>query len=612
MIQSIDALFKNNIEDQPQGIQTDFNFQGSWHVLFQQLLSPVVQESQNGNTAFPIEFEEWKNADVQISIQGSQESNPLLGANEKENNEMLFIVDDWNRHINGILEAYQFSMPKNWIEENSPELSSLVLNWIEDFSGCSLNQLENIDPESVSIDKFQKVSDSFHTQILQLIRSDFSIHDDWLTKRDVVETNHSLGLSISPSSHLGPTVPFDQLVKEVVGLFELMKPINKIMNGDSEILTDLSIDPFKGQDSEVFSSKLSENKHSIEFSMNEEDVDLSVSDNIYKLSPNENHNELFPNENNNDLIEHIKSSNLLEMKDPTLKSSFDSQPQNRKDLSPEQYKEELIYKYNSSVEFEPLRKVLQEKGVDFQKLNFVRAEFKSSIRTDFNSLSGKFDEHLTYSPKSPIESIQHKMENKEKFYFPPDQSFDDLNEESMFNGLDQGIDHIKIKNSMDENIAIDEVQKSFSSQYQREEGLSRLIFRQVDHHFQNMVQNGKQQLIIQLEPENLGKVELKIEMQKDQLSVFIKVESETIRQAIYQQLQQLRESLDLQNVNLEKAQVFVQNQEQKFSGSSSDDGSGKKARNKVFQKESSDLVSDLSQDATSVLYKGYNSSEWTA
>jgi flagellar hook-length control protein FliK len=79
---------------------------------------------------------------------------------------------------------------------------------------------------------------------------------------------------------------------------------------------------------------------------------------------------------------------------------------------------------------------------------------------------------------------------------------------------------------------------------------------------QNAVLNnqgdGSKTLSLQLEPENLGRITLILQVKNQELSALIKTESEDVTQALTQNMEQLRQSLEEQGLKVEKLDVQTQ------------------------------------------------------
>lgn len=76
------------------------------------------------------------------------------------------------------------------------------------------------------------------------------------------------------------------------------------------------------------------------------------------------------------------------------------------------------------------------------------------------------------------------------------------------------------------------------------------------------IQNGITQLQVRLHPEHLGSLSIKLTQQDGQLLAKITAQTEAAKSLIESQLHQLRHALLAQNVQVEKIEVFVQNNDQ--------------------------------------------------
>lgn len=80
---------------------------------------------------------------------------------------------------------------------------------------------------------------------------------------------------------------------------------------------------------------------------------------------------------------------------------------------------------------------------------------------------------------------------------------------------------------------------------------------QVAHKVQIMVQNGDGKAILRLDPPELGHIEIEVDSRPGEMRVHMTVESESVKQTMESSVASLRESLEQQNVKLEKLEIQV-------------------------------------------------------
>lgn len=80
-----------------------------------------------------------------------------------------------------------------------------------------------------------------------------------------------------------------------------------------------------------------------------------------------------------------------------------------------------------------------------------------------------------------------------------------------------------------------------------------------------MINQGKQEVSIRLDPAELGSMNIKLQMQQDQVQLTIQTQAGVSREIIEQNLPRLREQLNQQGINLGEANVEQQGQQQKQS-----------------------------------------------
>lgn len=92
----------------------------------------------------------------------------------------------------------------------------------------------------------------------------------------------------------------------------------------------------------------------------------------------------------------------------------------------------------------------------------------------------------------------------------------------------------------------------------RSRGLDVAVLRQVGDQIRMMAKDGKHIMTIRLQPEELGKVELRVEMENKNLRIHMTVENESVRHLMENRIPQLREMLDAQQVQMDRMEVMVQ------------------------------------------------------
>lgn len=84
------------------------------------------------------------------------------------------------------------------------------------------------------------------------------------------------------------------------------------------------------------------------------------------------------------------------------------------------------------------------------------------------------------------------------------------------------------------------------------------VLRTVQNGVLSNLNDGSSKLSLQLEPENLGKITLILQVKNQELSALIKTESEDVTRALSQNMDQLRQSLEEQGLKVEKLDVQTQ------------------------------------------------------
>jgi hypothetical protein len=83
------------------------------------------------------------------------------------------------------------------------------------------------------------------------------------------------------------------------------------------------------------------------------------------------------------------------------------------------------------------------------------------------------------------------------------------------------------------------------------------VLQQVGDKIKVMNKEGKQIMTIQLDPKELGKIELRVEMEDKQLRVHMTVENDKVKSLMEARVPQLRELLESNQVNMERMEVTV-------------------------------------------------------
>jgi flagellar hook-length control protein FliK len=81
------------------------------------------------------------------------------------------------------------------------------------------------------------------------------------------------------------------------------------------------------------------------------------------------------------------------------------------------------------------------------------------------------------------------------------------------------------------------------------------VVTQVVQKMEVMIQAGKQQMVIQLSPDHLGQVEIRIDIEDDIVKLNVKVENDQVKQILESSSQVLKDNLSNQNVHLDKIDV---------------------------------------------------------
>ncbi len=156
-----------------------------------------------------------------------------------------------------------------------------------------------------------------------------------------------------------------------------------------------------------------------------------------------------------------------------------------------------------------------------------------------------------------------------------------------------------------------EVDSSAKSETPLPSYLTKEVVQQVDRQLLNMAEKGIREMTLQLQPAHLGRVEIKMEMDKDQLKVHLKVESDEVKQVVEAQIHRLKESLELQNVNLAKTEVQIFAGDKQNSSSFQDSKKNRKKQNSSFSESPALRETEVEGKNESRQY-GYNTVEYTA
>jgi len=111
----------------------------------------------------------------------------------------------------------------------------------------------------------------------------------------------------------------------------------------------------------------------------------------------------------------------------------------------------------------------------------------------------------------------------------------------------------------------------------RSRGLDVAVLRQVGDQIRMMAKDGKHIMTIRLQPEELGKVELRVEMENKNIRIHMTVENEGVRHLMENRIPQLREMLDAQQVQMDRMEVMVQKERQHMN-ERQQKGGGRKGR----------------------------------
>lgn len=90
------------------------------------------------------------------------------------------------------------------------------------------------------------------------------------------------------------------------------------------------------------------------------------------------------------------------------------------------------------------------------------------------------------------------------------------------------------------------------------------IYEQIDKHIQSVVHNGQNRIEIQLEPETLGKVHLKLELENGKVSVYFNVDNNLVKDQLEQNLVLLKQNFLKLGYNVDHIQVETEEQKTAF------------------------------------------------
>ncbi|MBF0431622.1 MAG: flagellar hook-length control protein FliK [Fibrobacteria bacterium] len=98
--------------------------------------------------------------------------------------------------------------------------------------------------------------------------------------------------------------------------------------------------------------------------------------------------------------------------------------------------------------------------------------------------------------------------------------------------------------------------------YYKTEDYAPQILKQISGGFISTINNGIKEIQVQLEPEHLGKVNISMELKNGEMSGKVYVENEAVKQLLETNLNQLRESIESQNVKIGSLEVAIDNQKE--------------------------------------------------
>lgn len=107
--------------------------------------------------------------------------------------------------------------------------------------------------------------------------------------------------------------------------------------------------------------------------------------------------------------------------------------------------------------------------------------------------------------------------------------------------------------------------KAFEVLHQADQGPARQVLSQVQSGMLKAISGGRQQLTLRLNPPDLGKVHLMLQVTKNEVNAVIRADSHDSAKMIADQLAQLRSSLESQGLKVSRLEVQTQTQQQQQS-----------------------------------------------
>jgi flagellar hook-length control protein FliK len=171
----------------------------------------------------------------------------------------------------------------------------------------------------------------------------------------------------------------------------------------------------------------------------------------------------------------------------------------------------------------------------------------------------KIDENNRNSSQNEIETSPAKT-GKEDFDLKKDSKSEDSN--SKENSRSENPNKFDIPQN-EQNIAslgkpkkIDVQLLEMKSQVDNTpQGTKHPVVTQVVQKMEVMILAGKQQMVIQLSPDHLGQVEIRIDIEDDVVRLNVRVENDQVKQILESSTQILKDNLSNQNVHLDKIDV---------------------------------------------------------
>lgn len=188
----------------------------------------------------------------------------------------------------------------------------------------------------------------------------------------------------------------------------------------------------------------------------------------------------------------------------------------------------------------------QDKGGSQQKSDADFAVDETMTKVEKFAVQKEAPREDAEQPTESTETPEVGTKLTEHMQVSQDENGDSSEKNSHSNSPQQTIEHIEKKaETLTPRVNVAERIQQHTSVHQ------------VAHKIQYMVHNGEGRAILRLDPPELGHIEIQVESSPGEMRVQMKVENESVKQIMESSVSGLRESLEQQNVKLEKLEVQV-------------------------------------------------------